>query len=112
MTIDARVGPLIFAALLMIIVNSYSNWGVKLANQKPLEQQDLVKLILVFAASLPFFYGAAALADQILWNMVAPVFGLPQIDFWTALALGWLTFSLFSGQTPRRVRIVKPDVPS
>lgn len=101
---DPRLGPFIAAYVAIVLYAVWAKfvWTLTDATERPPAQVAAVLILW-----LPGLF-LAAWADQVLWNMVAPIFGWPLIDLFSALIIGTLVSTLiWSTAGVRRVRIEK-----
>lgn len=108
---DPRVGTYILVVLAMLVVGGISRASHKTARRiKTMDRAEKSGVFLVFLVLWPVTIVLAGWVDQTLWNMLAPVFGLPQIDLLTSIILGTLIVSLiWSTSGVRTVRIEEID---
>ena len=103
---DERIGALLLVFVLVTVVGIVD--GMTYALGKGIKDHGLGFGCSLAVISLPISVGlmfVAAWADLLLYELVAPSFGLPEIDLITMLALGWLIGLLWRGATPMRVRV-------
>jgi hypothetical protein len=110
MDIDPRVWTLILLYIVWAIVVGLGETGIRLSNRLTDHREGRGAGCLWVVLAVPVSVLLGAFFDWTLWNMVAPDLGLPQIDLLTALALSWLTLSLFRGMSTPRMRLVEPKL--
>lgn len=111
MTFDPRIITLVAFAVLSGTVMTWSQGLYERLHRDGSattgrNKGETVARLLLGVVVMPLVGGYA---DMILWNMIAPQFGLPQIDLVTAIALDWLIKSLTRGG-PIAVRIQEPSI--
>lgn len=103
---DPRIGSLLVAFVVLIVAAGVGMWLRRQAQRfdVTVDHVFLIGLGLIAAQYANAILGAWG--DQILWNLVAPAVGLPQIDLLTAFAGGILIQSLFWNLLPKQVQMV------
>lgn len=104
---DPRIWTLLLVMVIVITVNLVNTVMQTLVHLIPKGRWLAVLAVLSFPLQLVYSM-IAAVADLLLYQMVAPTFDLPELDLITMLALGWLIGLLVRGATPMRVHDATP----
>jgi hypothetical protein len=106
---DPRFWPYVACYVGILVYAVYARYIYKLSEL--IEEGDRSAAVPGFIVWMVLWIPSIFLAswvDQTLWNMVAPVFGWPLIDLFSALIIGTLVSSLiWTTAGIRRVRIEK-----